>query len=503
MLKQNIIANYVSQIYVTVISIILLPLYIKYMGSEAYGLVGFFALLQAWFSVLDMGLTPTISREAARYNGGASTPLRFNQLYRALLVIFAGVALIGGTVLFLLSELIATHWLNLTELLVGDVIVAVQIMAVCVALRWITGLYRGVITGFEKLVWLSSFTAAIASLRFIGVFLSMWYFGFTPFVFFMHQLVIALIEVVVLNAKARCFIPKVNGPTNIGWSIKPIKSIFKFSLTIALTASIWVLVTQTDKLILSGILSLDSYSYFTLAVLLANGILVLGGPISVAVMPRMASLYAEGKHSDMIEVYKDSSQLVAVIAGTVSLTLIATARPFLLAWTGDPLLVEEAAPVLQLYAAGNLLLSFSSFAYYLQYAKGNLRYHLIGNVGLVAILIPCVTFAANYFGGVGAGYVWLVMNVFYLFIWVAYIHSKIESGLHVKWLINDCLKVILPVSIFACIFYFANLYFLNDNRLYSLVFVGFVFVFLFVISIISSQKIRLFLSQKVGLKRVK
>ena len=31
------------------------PLYIKYMGAEAYGLVGFFTMLQAWFGLLDMG----------------------------------------------------------------------------------------------------------------------------------------------------------------------------------------------------------------------------------------------------------------------------------------------------------------------------------------------------------------------------------------------------------------------------------------------------------------
>ena len=44
-LKRNILANYVSQIYVTLIAIGMVPLYIEYMGAEAYGLVGFFAML--------------------------------------------------------------------------------------------------------------------------------------------------------------------------------------------------------------------------------------------------------------------------------------------------------------------------------------------------------------------------------------------------------------------------------------------------------------------------
>ena len=54
-LKINILASYASQIYIVAVSILILPLYVKYMGAEAYGLVGFFAMLQALFGLLDFG----------------------------------------------------------------------------------------------------------------------------------------------------------------------------------------------------------------------------------------------------------------------------------------------------------------------------------------------------------------------------------------------------------------------------------------------------------------
>ena len=70
-LKRNIFANYLSMFYVTLVGVAIVPLYIKYMGAEAYGLVGFYAMLQVWFNLLDMGLTPTIARETARFHRGA------------------------------------------------------------------------------------------------------------------------------------------------------------------------------------------------------------------------------------------------------------------------------------------------------------------------------------------------------------------------------------------------------------------------------------------------
>ena len=71
-LKKNLVANYISQIYVSVIGIVMVPLYLKHMGAEAYGLVGFFAMLQAWFNLLDMGLSPTMARETASTRDSSS-----------------------------------------------------------------------------------------------------------------------------------------------------------------------------------------------------------------------------------------------------------------------------------------------------------------------------------------------------------------------------------------------------------------------------------------------
>ncbi|MCI5140051.1 MAG: hypothetical protein D3922_16960, partial [Candidatus Electrothrix sp. AR1] len=64
-LKKNIFANYVSQFAQILIGILAMPVYIKYMGAEAYGLVGFYIMLQAWMQLLDLGMTPTLIRETA------------------------------------------------------------------------------------------------------------------------------------------------------------------------------------------------------------------------------------------------------------------------------------------------------------------------------------------------------------------------------------------------------------------------------------------------------
>lgn len=446
-LKKNILANYISQLYVTLIGIVMVPLYIKYMGAEAYGLVGFFAMLQAWFNLLDMGLTPMMARETARYRGGATDALSYRRLVRALEGVFLMVAIAGGTAMLAASGYIAHDWLQASKLPIGEVQIAVQLMALSIALRWMCGLYRGAISGSERLVWLSGFNSAMATFRFVGVLPLLMFVGTSPTIFFGFQFGLALIELAGLLLYAYHLLPTITTGGGLAWDWAPLKPMLKFSMTIAFTSSVWVLVTQTDKLVLSKILPLAEYGYFTLAVLVASGVMVISGPISSALMPRMAKLEAEGDHAGLIRVYRQATQLVSVIAGAASITLAFCAEPLLWAWTGDRALAQQASPVLALYALGNGILAVAAFPYYLQYAKGDLRLHLMGNAVFVVLLIPLIVGATSEYGSVGAGSVWFGMNLLSFVAWLPLVHRKFEPGLNLKWYGQDVLLIIFSTLI--------------------------------------------------------
>ena len=446
-LQRNIFASFASQIYVTLIGIVMVPMYVKYMGAEAYGLVGFFALLQAWFNLLDIGLTPTIARETARHRGGATDALNYRSLVRALELIFLAVALLGGVAMLAAAGYIARDWLRVSQLPTAQVLAAVQLMAIIIAMRWMAGLYRGALSGAEQLVWLGWFNAAIATLRFSGVLPLLMFVGTSPTMFFGYQLAVALVELVVLVVYAYRHMPALPAGSRLRWDLKPLKPVLRFSLTIAFTSSVWVFVTQTDKLVLSRILPLADFGYFTLAVLVASGIMILSGPVGNAIMPRMAKLEAEGAHAQMIRIYRHGTQLVAVVAGAASVTVAFGAEALLWAWTGDAELARQAAPVLILYAVGNGVLAVSAFPYYLQFAKGDLRLHLIGNAVFVVLLIPLVIWAATGFGAMGAGYVWLGMNLVSFIAWLPFVHRRFEPGLNLRWYCNDIAVIVAATAL--------------------------------------------------------
>lgn len=446
-IKFNILANYVSQVYLIVIGIVVLPMYIKYMGAEAYGLVGFFTMMQGIFNILDFGLTPTLSRQTTRYHAGVITSLAYRQIFRALSSIFYSIAVIAGIGLFLVNDFIAQKWLNIEKLNPQDIYYCLYIMVVCVILRWLIGLYKGVITGFEQIVWLSITNTIIATLRFLGVLGYMYYYGFTIINFFNVQLAVALLEFAVFFIKNNQLLPKLNPDICIGWSIAPIKPLLGFSLSIAFSSIVWVLTTQLDKLILSGIINLSEYGYFTLAVLIAGGILQISTPISGVLMPRMVFLHSEQKFEKMRQLYLKATQFVTIVIVTAGLVLTFLARPVLHVWSNDMTIVEHTCRILQLYALGNVFLVLGAFPYYLQYAKGVMKYHLIGNILSIVVLIPSIIYFALEYGAIGAGWVWLITQLVFLIGWVSFVHQKIEPSIMWQWY-----KVFLPSMIAVIVF---------------------------------------------------
>jgi O-antigen/teichoic acid export membrane protein len=486
--RKNILFTFGSQIYVILISIAVVPLYIAYMGIEAYGLVGFFIMLQAWFTLLDMGLTPTLARETARFHAKATEAHSYLYLVRSLEIIFFVLALVGAVALSSASFYITHNWLRVEALPIDDVQRSIYLMSVIVALRWVCSLYRGIISGSELFAWLGCYNCLIATLRFLVVLLVLRYLGDTIIFFFGYQLLIAVVELIGLMIRSYKALPKVTKVTLKDWNWHPLASVLKFSFTLAFTSSVWVVATQVDKLILSKILLLSDYAYYSLAVLVASGIMIISGPIGTALMPRLSKLEAEGNKSGITRLYRNGTQIVSIISSGACVTIFFYAEQLLYAWTGDRLLAHQAAPILVLYSIGNAIVSIASFPYILQYAKGNMHFHLIVNIFLAILLVPLDIWFATRYGGVGTGSVWLGLNLLIFIAWVPLVHNKYIPGLNSKWYTTDTLIIILFTLLSG---YLINLIFPHsESRLIQFILIviyGFIIIF---ISSISSSYVR-------------
>lgn len=491
-LKRNLAANYVSQIYVAVIGVVMVPLLIKFMGAEAYGLVGVFSMMQAWFQLLDLGITPTISREATRLAAGHGNARDLRHVLRAAEKLFILIAVCATGALVLWSDEIAAEWLKAETLNVSEVRTAIVLIALIVGLRLIAGLYRGILSGLEELVWVAGFNVTIASCRFILVLPILIYVDATPTYYFGFQLLVAIVELLTLTFKSYTVLPK---PTiHLGAPGKGVlRKAVGFSAVLAFTHLIWVAVTQLDKLVLSKYLPLTDYGYFSLAVLVASGLSVISGPIAIALQPRLTRLYAAKDHEKFVSLYRSATQIICVLVVPATLMLAFFSKNILLIWSGDYHVSVAAAPILTTYALGNGLNALSGVSYSLQLARGDLKLHVIRSILFVFLVAPTIIYFSRQFGAIGAGYTWVGVNVILFLLWVPLVHTRFFVRFHLRWMMYE----IIPILSFSLIC--TSLIYIFSSEPYSLTEIILTGIAVQLAAIASSSYLRNYIALRLGM----
>lgn len=461
-LKKNTIANYIGQFYTMFIGIFMLPFYLKYLGAEAYGLVGFFTMLTSIMMLLDLGFSNALTRETAKLKDKTNGLLEIKVILRSVEGMIAVLSLVIFVGVFFSSTWIALEWLQVKELSFQVVESCIKLMGFMIAIRWYVSLYSGLVVGFEQQVWLNIYKIIIATLRFGGGLILILFISDNIFHFFIYQASIAGIELLLLNLKVYENLPKTKFslPT-----IKNLKHIAPFALSLAYTSGIWIVYTQLDKLLLSHYIPLQKYGYFALIVTVSGAIMQFSAPLSQAILPRMTSLLSNDKEKEMLILYRKGTQFVSIVIFSIVGIVAFFSYELLYSWSGDIKAAAWAAPVLFWYAIGNGILAILAFQYYLQFAHGNLKYHIRFNTYFPIIVLPIVFFAVSTYGAIGAGIAWALVQLAVFFIWPPFVHSKFAKGIHKDWMIKDITPAFVITAVYLVILKFIAIDFEIFNRI--------------------------------------
>lgn len=438
MLKRNLIANYLGQGWVALMGLVFIPLYIKYLGIEAYGLIGLFAVLTAWFSLLDMGMTPTLSREMARFSGGSHTAVSIRDLLRSIEIIALGIAILIASGVALGSDWLASSWLKAEELPTEVVAHAFAIMGLVTALRFVEGVYRSSMVGLQRQVLFNAVNSIMATLRGVGAVAILAWVAPTIQAFFLWQGLISLATLAILAVTTYATLPVAERGGR--FSLDALRGVWHFAGGMMGITFLALLLTQVDKVILSKLLTLSEYGYYTLAAVVAGAMYMLVSPITQAWFPRLSQLHAAGDYVGLARMYHQGAQLVSVVLGSAALVLIVFSETFLHLWTQDAALAHRTAPLLSLLVLGNLLNGLMWIPYQTQLAHGWTSLTVSINIVAVLFIVPAILWATPRYGAEGAAWVWVSLNAGYVLIGIHFMYRRILRAEKWRWYVQDVLQ---------------------------------------------------------------
>ena len=443
-LRKNILANYLGQGWTGLIGVVLVPLYIKILGIEAYGLIGIFAILQSAMGLLDLGMTPTLNREMARFLAGARTAESTRDLLRSLELIYIGIGAVIVTMIWFTAPWLATHWLQVQNLPLDVVGQTLLIMSFVVAARAWEQAYRGAIQGMQRQVWLNVMQSALATLRWVGVLGVLYWISPTIYAFFVWQGLVSLLTVMIYGLQTYRWLPTIPRPAR--FSIETLKGVGHFTITVAATTLVSLVLTQIDKILLSKLFSLEVFGYYTLAATAASALAPFVYPMGSALYPRLSEQVARGDMTGAAATYQKACQWLAALIIPSAVMLAAFARTALFVWTGDPALAVQVAPIVRLLVLGNLCNGLMIPAYMLQLANGWPGLAVKVNIVAICFIVPGIILVVPQYGAVGAAAIWLILNAGYLLFAIPWMHTRLLPNQMWRWYRDS---LVLPLAFAA------------------------------------------------------
>jgi len=139
-LSRNIVTNLVANGWATVLSLLLTPLYLAYLGVEGYALVGFYLSLTAIVSIVDTAVATTALREMAWLAARPAERGQIPSLIRSLETAYWGLLVVVGLALLAAAWSVGTTWFQASAVAPAIVQQALLLMAVSLVVQVPSGL---------------------------------------------------------------------------------------------------------------------------------------------------------------------------------------------------------------------------------------------------------------------------------------------------------------------------------------------------------------------------
>lgn len=310
----NMAVLFVGKTAGLVVGLLFLPLYHKLLGANQFGVVAVVLSLQALLTMMDLGMSTIVSRDAAVSSSPSSTYRLLLTAERSLSVFYVGIGAVAlcGTSMGLWGDL------------------GYSTVAACVGLFLalvLQNLYFAMLLAKRSYVIASTTQIAGSLLRAFASAYVLAFISTSLEIFLITQAAFAVVHA----AATRHFCLKVIGTDQRSAAYRPslgdCAGLARQGASLIVFSAAGAAVTQLDKPIVSALVSAAELApYFLATTVCMVPISVLAGPVSQFCQPRVISATASGV----------AGALPALIAirEFVRLTLLATCVPATLLWLG-------------------------------------------------------------------------------------------------------------------------------------------------------------------------
>jgi O-antigen/teichoic acid export membrane protein len=430
-LKSNIIYNFAGSAWAGILTLLVTPFQVHFLGVEAFGLVGLITVLQVLLGTFDLGISATVTKVVS--SDHTSLKIHSANPVNTASTVYWGVAVLIALLLWFDSDTVASFWLTRTHLDAHVVSIGIRIIAVYLGMRWPVAFYAGVISGLQRMDILNVIKAAVQTLRLVG--------GVVVLLFYPNLLAFlawfafsSAVELATYAAVTYHLFPNLRLWPR--FTFASFKNIWRYSAAMNLVAITALVLSQADRVAVSKLLSLKALGYYSVAYNLSIAISLVQTAINSASFPALSYSHSAGHDEDLRSRYSKMSELTGVLVALPCAAFVFFGREILSLWVGASV-AKPAMIATAWLGLGFFLNAMSSNAYIAAVACGKPRLPLFVSLIGAVFYLPGLYWAVTRFGIGGAGAAYATLNAFYIATLVPLVQAQVIRQSYGLWLVRN------------------------------------------------------------------
>jgi O-antigen/teichoic acid export membrane protein len=399
---KNILYNLIGNFLPILVGIITIPILIKHVGTDRFGIITLAWMLIGYFSLFDMGMGRALTQLTAKSIGMGNhhdVPIIF-WTSSLLMLIFS---LIGSLIMSILAFPLAHHILKVPIELRYETVHSIYILCLSIPFVILTASCVGFLSAYNRFDIINAIRVPSGVFSLAG-----------PLIILPFSINLAHILSVLTLGRFITFIihlyycyqtvPELR--YRIKYDKSVIKSLFKFGGWMTISNVIGPIMVHFDRFFIGSVVSISAVTYYATPYEVVSKLFIIPTAVMSVLFPLFASKYIINKEQTVIIMSKTVKYLILIMFPIV-LLIVTASHDGIALWLGDDF-SNNSYRVMQLLTIGIFIncIAMVPFNYIQSIGKPDItsKFHLIELI----IYIPLLFTFVKYFGIIGAAISWVI-----------------------------------------------------------------------------------------------
>lgn len=419
---RNVGLNLSSQFWFALLGIVTTPYIVRTLGVDIYGIYVIVSVVLGYFSFLDFGLGPAITKYVAEFHG-AGNERGVTRILQTAFAAYVVLGTAGAIVIAGVTTLLVDHVLTLSPADVDVAHVAFYIAALGFLVNLPGNTFSIVPVALQRFDVVVLRTVIFGTASTAGT-IAVLALGYGLPAVLIVNLVASVLTTVSFFLKARDLLPRTSFWPHL--HRKELRLLMGFGLLKASQKITTQAVFQLDRLIVGAFAPIAAVAYYAVPLSLSQRIVKLVGNVGIAVYPAASALSGQRDDRRIEELYMRAMKLTVLIALPTSSIMFIYAHEIMRYWLSAEF-ERNSSVVLMVLAVANLFYAFTSVPAVTLDATGRVRagtlfslFAAATNVAFLLALVPRIGFQ-------GAAWAVLANSAIQVPLLLYYTHARVVS----------------------------------------------------------------------------